>query len=337
MSSYIPFWEPRKQWVEYEDGGFEPVNPNENIRNKKRGQGRQDWWVVDQQPGWRPEKYANTKRGRQAQSQFGYEPKPQDEDGASGNGRTLPHFPKMPDYGNDGMLTTVPMPEKGKGRFPQPHFGAGSDLPQDGGITGDLFDFRGHDILPWRSAPANPAGAKAPGQPPAKGAGQRADASPPSAAFLPASARVDAAARFTGENNPPAGRDAASRAAAAHQENIDTRPAHLRLTGKAMAQLGGAADGKVTLLDNDLSAMQEEGQQGARPVAFKPAAAPQDSAPGNSAQDAAAMEQAYKGEELRPGSARPSGGGAGRRTAGAGQAAPRTNRRRAQGGLQRLP
>ncbi|MGE4505462.1 MAG: hypothetical protein AB7D51_08960 [Desulfovibrionaceae bacterium] len=241
---------------------------------------------MDQQPGWRPEKYANTKRGRQAQSQFGYEPKPQDED--SGNERTLPHFPKMPDYGNDGMLTTVPMPEKGKGRFPQPDFGARPGLPGDGGMTAGPFGFQGDDILPWRSAPANPAGAKAPGQPPAKGAGQRAGATPPSAAFLPASARVDAAARFTGENNPSAGRDAASRAAAAHQENIDTRPAHLRLTGKAMAQLGGAADGKVTLLDNDLSAMQEEGQQGARPVA-------QNSAPRNPAQD-----EAGRGREVLP-------------------------------------
>jgi hypothetical protein len=57
--------------VEYEDGSFEPVNPNENINKKERGPGRPDWWVVDQTPDWRPEKFAQTKRGQKAKQEFG--------------------------------------------------------------------------------------------------------------------------------------------------------------------------------------------------------------------------------------------------------------------------
>ncbi|MGE4503803.1 MAG: hypothetical protein AB7D51_00520 [Desulfovibrionaceae bacterium] len=66
MSPCIPHWEPRKNWIEYEDGSFEPTNPQEDINRKKRGQGRPDWWVVNQTPNWLPDQFADTRRGRNA-------------------------------------------------------------------------------------------------------------------------------------------------------------------------------------------------------------------------------------------------------------------------------
>ena len=71
MNRYIQHWEPRKEWVEYEDGSFEPVNRDENIHRKSRGPDKPDWWVVTREPDWRPSRYADTKRGRKAQRELG--------------------------------------------------------------------------------------------------------------------------------------------------------------------------------------------------------------------------------------------------------------------------
>ena len=71
MRRYIPQWEPRKKWVEYEDGSFEPVNHDENIHKKPRGPNEPDWWVVTEKPDWRPSWYADTKRGRKAERESG--------------------------------------------------------------------------------------------------------------------------------------------------------------------------------------------------------------------------------------------------------------------------
>lgn len=49
-----PYSEPRKEWIEYEDGRYEPVDPMGDLSKKKRGDGRQDWWVVAKKPDWKP-------------------------------------------------------------------------------------------------------------------------------------------------------------------------------------------------------------------------------------------------------------------------------------------
>ena len=57
---------PKKKWIAYDNGPYEPVDPEGNVRLKPGGTNLSDWWVVDQKPDWNPPQYADTKRGRQA-------------------------------------------------------------------------------------------------------------------------------------------------------------------------------------------------------------------------------------------------------------------------------
>ncbi len=44
----------RRQWLAYGDGSYEAVDPAGNLNRKKRGPGREDWWVMEQDEGWEP-------------------------------------------------------------------------------------------------------------------------------------------------------------------------------------------------------------------------------------------------------------------------------------------
>jgi hypothetical protein len=66
-----------RKWIEYENGEHEPVDPFGDLRKKKRGNGRPDWWVVDKPKDWQPQKSKTTSaptidnRGMLASSAFG--------------------------------------------------------------------------------------------------------------------------------------------------------------------------------------------------------------------------------------------------------------------------
>ncbi|GAB7021770.1 hypothetical protein [Salidesulfovibrio brasiliensis] len=44
-----------KDWIQYEDGSFEPVRAGEPLESNRRGPGMPDWWVVRKPASWQPE------------------------------------------------------------------------------------------------------------------------------------------------------------------------------------------------------------------------------------------------------------------------------------------
>ncbi|MGE4503767.1 MAG: hypothetical protein AB7D51_00340 [Desulfovibrionaceae bacterium] len=69
--STFGYGQPVEKWIAYDNGSYEPVDPNGDLRKKPRGQGRPDWWVEDKEPGWQPKSFAPTKRGQQARQKAG--------------------------------------------------------------------------------------------------------------------------------------------------------------------------------------------------------------------------------------------------------------------------
>ena len=68
--------QPTRNWVRYDDESYEPVNEDENIRDKYRGPDQQGWTVAQRDADWRPDAYPNTRRGRQGQQEFGTRTQP---------------------------------------------------------------------------------------------------------------------------------------------------------------------------------------------------------------------------------------------------------------------
>lgn len=66
----IDFWQPHKEWVQYENDTFEPVNRTENINKKPRNENDLDWWVVRKKPDWEPDTFADSKRGKKAKKEY---------------------------------------------------------------------------------------------------------------------------------------------------------------------------------------------------------------------------------------------------------------------------
>ncbi len=67
----LDFWQAHKDWVQYDNGSFEPVdNKTGDINKKPRNKNEADWWVTRKEPSWQPPKFANTKRGQQAKKDY---------------------------------------------------------------------------------------------------------------------------------------------------------------------------------------------------------------------------------------------------------------------------
>ena len=102
---------PKKMWIAYDNGSYEPVDPEGNVKLKPRGANVPDWWVVDQEPDWSPPKFANTTRGKEAAREQ----------------RMNAAAEKMP---KDGGLFDF-------GGFNAPK-STGADLPEHGGFTSTM-------------------------------------------------------------------------------------------------------------------------------------------------------------------------------------------------------
>ncbi len=46
----LDFWQAHKDWVQYDNGSFEPVDKTGNINKKPRHENEADWWVTRKEP-----------------------------------------------------------------------------------------------------------------------------------------------------------------------------------------------------------------------------------------------------------------------------------------------
>ncbi|KAB1441610.1 hypothetical protein [Pseudodesulfovibrio senegalensis] len=49
----------QRAWIRYEDGSYEPVRMNGDIRRKKRGPGIPLWWIMNMPRNWMPQAHGH--------------------------------------------------------------------------------------------------------------------------------------------------------------------------------------------------------------------------------------------------------------------------------------